>query len=270
MKINVITGILGVLLMSCGNNDKATTPKETVPNFQNQGHKLVYTMVQKVGDYDQLLNKKNVIYTYTYQTPDGKTDIATEKYIFKGELSYGAYHQHERTLPQLPGLMEQGYDGNQFWLKHNGEVLSDEGLMKKVHFNRPTNFYWFTMMQKLLDNGLKYEYIGEKTIEGNEYDIVKITFNFNKNKATDTYQLYINKKTALIDQFLFTVAEFDVIETPYLMTLEYENIDGILIPTKRKYNKSTWSADVTDAPWTKVTWSDIKFNNSLTEENFKK
>ncbi|WP_432411743.1 hypothetical protein [Rasiella sp. SM2506] len=270
MKINIAAGILSILLMSCGNNDKVNSQKETAPNFQNKGHELVHTMAQKVGTYDKLLEKNDVTYTYTYQTPDGKTDVATEKYLFKDELSYGAYTQHERTLPQLQGLIEQGYNGTEFWLKHNEAILTDEDFIKKVQFNRPTNFYWFTMMQKLLDTGLKYEYIGEEIIKGNDYDIVKVTFDSNENKATDTYQLYINKKTALVDQFLFTVADFNIIDTPNLMKLEYETIDGFLLPTKRKYKKSTWNADETDAPWILVNWSDIKFNNSFTKEDFEK
>ena len=270
MKINIFSGILSLLLMSCGNNDKAKPQVEPAQVFQNKGHELVYNMIQKVGNYNKLLEKKDVVYTYTYQTPDGAKDVATEKYIFNGELSYGAYNQHERTLSQLEGLMEQGYDGNEFWLKHNGKVLTDEDLMTRVYFNRPTNFYWFTMMQKLLDAGIKYEFLGEKTIDANDYNIVKISFNFDDDKPTDTYQLYINKKTALVDQFLFTVADFGVMETPYLMTLDYEHIDGLLLPTKRKYKQSSWNADVTDAPWILVTWTNIKFQNKLTEQDFKK
>ncbi|MEM5565544.1 hypothetical protein WNY78_10530 [Psychroserpens sp. AS72] len=270
MKTNIITGLLSVLLLSCGTNDKAKVEKEPVQDFQNKGHELVYNMVQNVGNYKTLQEKKNVVYTYTYQTPDGKKDVSTEKYIFNGELSYGAYKQHERTLPQLEGLMEQGYDGNEFWLKHNGEILTDEELMPRVQFNRPTNFYWFTMMQKLLDDGLIYEYIGETTIENNNYDIVKISFETKDNKPTDIYQLYINKNTALVDQFLFTVADFGVMDTPFLMELDYETIDGLLIPTHRKYKKSTWNADVSNDPWIMVTWNDIKFNTDVTKDNFKK
>ena len=270
MKITTLTGILSLLLLSCGNNDKAKSQKEIVKDYQNKGHELVYNMVQKVGSYNTLLKKKNVVYTYTYQTPDTKTDISTEKYIFNGELSYGSYNQHERTLPQLEGLMEQGYDGNEYWLKHNGNILTDKDLMARVRFNRPTNFYWFTMMQKLLDDGLKYEYLGKKIINKNDYDIVKVSFDLNENKPTDIYQLYINKKTNLVDQFLFTVADFGVIDTPFLMELKYETIGGLLIPTIRKYKKSNWNADVTNDPWIKVTWTDIKFNTNLTKEDFKK
>ncbi|NRT15838.1 hypothetical protein HNP99_002198 [Flavobacterium sp. 28A] len=277
MKIKLLTSVLlGLSLVAC-KNDKQTATSETqtdsvkivAPKFENKGQELVYTMVQKVGDLSQLYDKKDVVYTYTYQTPDGKTDITTEKYIFDGQLSYGAYKKHERTLPDLSGLIEQGYDGNEFWLKNDGKSLTDEKLLKMVAFNRPTNFYWFTMMQKLLDPGINYEYLNEKTIDSVNYDVVKITFESTDGKPKDIYQLYLNKETHLVDQFLFTVADFGKID-PLLMKLEYETIDGLMIPTKRKYKASNWDAKVTDEPWIQVNWTDIKFNNGLKKSDFKK
>jgi hypothetical protein len=265
MKIKFLSiAVLTFLFASCINSQK----KNSIPNFENKGHELIYKMAEKVGNYQKLAAKKDVVYTYTYQTPDGKTDIATEKYIFNGELSYAAYTQHERTYPQLNGLVEQSYDGETFWLKNAGEYLTDESMMKRVKFSRPTNFYWFTMMQKLLDPGLIYEHLGEQKKENNTYDIVKVSFNSTDDKPTDIYQLYINQETSLVDYFLFTVVDFGV-NTPNLMVLEYEKIDGFLIPTKRKYKKSNWEADVTEEPWINVTWSDIKFNNGLSKDDFR-
>ncbi len=269
--------ILSFLLFSCNNKPKQETQEETeehtqeetLQSLQNKGHELIYNMSKKVGDYKTLMDKKDVTYTYSYQTPDGKSDISTEKYIFDGELSYGLYKKHERTFPDLVGSFEQGYDGNNFWLKHKGEIIKDSVRLKRVAFNRPTNFYWFTMFQKLLDPGLNYEYLGDELINNISYDVVKVTFNSIDKTPTDIYQLYINKKTSLVDQFLFTVADFGVVETPYLMTLKYETIDGILIPTQRQYKKSTWNADVSEEPWIYVTWSNIKFQNDLNKDLFK-
>lgn len=258
------------LLYSCGEKTTQDTNTNQPPSFENKGHELVYHMVKKVGDYQTLASKKDVTYTYTYTTPDGKSDISTEKYIFDGELSYGLYQQHERTLPELNGSIEQGYDGQTFWLKHNGKLLTDTTALKRVAFNRPTNFYWFAMFQKLLDPGLHYEFIGEQSIESNSYNVVKITFDQVGDKVTDTYQLYVNKKTNLVDQFLFTVADFGVIEEPYLMQLAYEPVADMLIPTKRKYKPSDWNATVTDAPWITVNWTNIQFDNGLEIADFKK
>jgi hypothetical protein len=53
------------------------------------------------------------------------------------------------------------------------------------------------------------------------------------------------------------------------MKMQYEEIDEILIPTKRRYAKSNWKAKFDDdVKWTYVTWSNIKFNNSLKREEF--
>ncbi|WP_179349566.1 DUF6503 family protein [Winogradskyella pacifica] len=278
MRLHLTTSILLIsLLVSCKNenqvkpeNKTSTVEQEQAPKFQNKGHELVFNMVQNVGNYEKLSQLKDVVYTYTYQTPDGKTDSSTEKYIFDGELSYGAYNTHERTLANLEGVIEQGYDGNAYWLKHNGDVLTNEDYLKRVAFNRPTNFYWFTMFQKLLDPGVNYEFIEEKTIDSKTYDVVKVSFDSKNDKPTDIYQLYINKDTNLVDQFLFTVADFGKMETPNLMVLDYEEVDGLLMPTKRKYKLSTWNADVDDKPWIIVSWTNIKFNTNLTKDDFKK
>lgn len=261
-----IVAIVIVILSSC----QSFITEADDPNFQNEGHKLVYEMVQNVGNYEKLRSKKDVVYTYTYQTPNGETDISTEKYIFDGERSYGKYLKHERTLASLEGVMEQGYDGEKFWLKIDGEVQKGKKALKQVAFNRPTNFYWFTMFQKLLDPGLRYELLEEKIIGQRAYDVVQVGFESKDGKPKDVYQLYINRETKLVDQFLFTVADFGKMDIPNLMLLEYETIDGIMIPTNRKYKQSTWDAAVNDNPWVTVKWSDINFDNGLTYELFSK
>jgi len=263
-KLGQITLIIFAIIttISCG-DQKATIPT-------SKGGKLVSKMVDKVGRMDKLLAKKDVAYTYTYTVPGGKADISHEKYIFDGELSYGMYVQHQRTLPDLKGIVEQGYDGNEYWLKANGVEVKDEKALKKVAFSRPTNYYWFTMMQKLLDPGLKYTHVGETKLKNMDYDIVKVEFESKGDKPTDIYQLYINKETNLVDQFLFTVADFGVMDEPKLMVVEYEKVENLYIPTKRKYKSSTWNADVSKDPWITVEWSDIKFDNNLKKETFKK
>lgn len=236
----------------------------------DKAYDIVKKMIKKVGSYEDLHKKKDVQYLYTYTTPDGKYDQSIEKYIFDGELSYGRYTTHQRTFPDLSGEIEQGYNGSEYWLKHNGVVVNDAERLKRVAFNRPTNFYWFAMLQKLDDSGLIYEHKGETIVDNYTYDIVKVSFDTPDDQPSDIYQLYINKKTNLVDHFLFTVVDFNVIEEPFLMVLDYEKIDGIHIPTTRKYKKSTWDAHETVDPWITVNWTNITFDNNLKKENFDK
>lgn len=269
MKQVLVLFVASLFIISCNNKKQEDNSKNKtqLTSFENKGHQLVYDMIAKVGNFEKLLNKKDVTYKYTYTTPDGKSDVSIEKYIFHGEYSYGKYIKHERTLADLDGVIEQGYNGESYWLKQNGEAITNEKQLKRVAFNRPTNFYWFAMMQKLLDPGLNYEHLGQKTINNKIYDIVKITFLSTDKKPTDIYQLYINQESSLVDQFLFTVADFGIMK-PKLMTLEYEEIEGMLIPSKRKYKNSNWDAELTEEPWILVNWDDIKFNTGITKKEF--
>ena len=259
--------IFSTLLTACGNKEAKT--KETTktievqkPEFQNKGHELVYKMTQETGSYKDLLNLKDIVFNYTYRTPDQKEDVSIESYIFNGELSHGTYLKHERTLPNLKGKMQQGYNGKDFWVKIDGQEITDSSAIESVTFTRKTNFYWFAMMQKLLDPGIKYEYLGQNTIDDKLYNIVKITFNTADDVASDTYQLYINPETHLVDQFLFTVVSKNVTD-PILMRVNYENVEGILLTTYRKYTKSDWDANVLKDAWVEEISKDIKFNQNL-------
>jgi hypothetical protein len=263
----VIAIIFSTLLTACGNKKVKSeeTSKKTevqVPKFKNKGHELVYKMTQITGSYKDLLNLKDIVFNYTYRTPDKKEDISIESYIFEGEQSYGTYLKHERTLPNLKGKMEQGFDGKGFWLKIDEKKVTDPKAIESVTFTRKTNFYWFAMMQKLLDPNINYEYLGQKNVLDKTYDVVKVTFESKNDTATDIYQLYINPKTHLVDQFLFTVVSKNV-TNPILMRVTYENVNGILLTTYRKYTKSNWDANVIKDVWVEEITKDIKFNQKL-------
>lgn len=261
-----------MFLTACVNKEAkikeaSKTVEVQLPKFKNKGHELVYKMTQETGSYKDLLNLKDIVFHYTYRTPDQKEDISIESYIFNGELSHGTYLKHERTLPNLKGKMEQAYNGKDFWLKIDGQNVNDSSAIASVAFTRKTNFYWFAMMQKLLDPGINYEYMGKVNTNSKLYDVVKITFNIDEDVASDTYQLYINPETHLVDQFLFTVVSKNVTD-PLLMRVEYEKIDKVLIPTYRKYTKSDWEANVLKDVWIEEITKDIKFNQNLDKSLF--
>jgi len=64
------------------------------------------------------------------------------------------------------------------------------------------------------------------------------------------------------------VADYGVMDTPFLMKLNYQDVDGLLIPVQRRYKKSTWNAAEDDSDWIKANWSNIKFDNGLSVEDF--
>ncbi|NIP30073.1 MAG: hypothetical protein GTN59_05765, partial [Candidatus Dadabacteria bacterium] len=225
---------------------------------------LIQKMTDKTGTYEKLLHLRDVQYKYT--TTDSKTgaeEVSIERYIFDGELSWARFIKHElHVFPDKKGEVIQGYNGKESWVTLDGQLVEDPAAIKLADFLRKTNFYWFSMMQKLLDPGIIYTYGGKKTVNGIDYDTVKIEFESGVGDVSDTYLLYINRNTNLIDQFLFTVMNFNITE-PYLMKLEYEEVNGLLLPAKRKLTKSNWNGDILEDSWTHEIMTEIKFNNNF-------
>ena len=271
--------VFAVLFMAfaCGNPKQTettstepeveTTPVEEVET--NEGKALVKEMVAAIGGVEALYAKKDVEYTYTYNVPaEGKKDVSKERYVFDGELSWAAYETHEKFVsPGYEGTVYQGYDGKNFWVKHDDEVMEDEQMNGLSSFMRKTNYYWFNMMFKLLDPGLVYEYKGTKEVDSVNYEIVRVTFEENVGVAQDIYELYINPETKLVDQFLFTVQAFGVTD-PLLMKVKYEEVDGLMLTTYRKYAPANWEGEVIQEAWAEEISEDVKFNNGFTTDQF--
>jgi len=234
---------------------------------------LIKKMVQSLGPAKKWRSLKDVEYTYIYRdrsSGEAKEDISLERYIFDGELSWAKYTKRQaHVLPDQSGDLVQGFDGREAWTTLNGQLLTDPQTLKMAKFLRKTNYYWFAMMSKLLDPGLLYSYEGTRTVGDVEYDLVKINFEVGVGDVSDTYLLYINPRTHLVDQFLFTVMDFGM-TTPFLMKVEYEEVAGVKLPAKRKYVASNWAGEVLKDQWSEEMMTDIKFNNGFSKTMFKK
>lgn len=262
--------MISVCVISCTTQEPIYQPIVLKENFQNKGHKLIYETVEKVGNFELLrYDKKDVIATYKLDKPEGKSDISLEKYIFEGELSYGKYYRHDYTMPNLAGEIIQANDGEQVWMSHNQVTLNSPSVINEASSDRANNFYWFTVLHKLLDPDLFYNYLGTKTIDSNKYDVVEVMLDPERIKSTNQYHVYINKKTGLVDQLVYDSESLGEEYGPRLIQLEYESIDGVYLPNKRRYKKSNWDADIDDSPWTYETWSEVSFENELTKEDFR-
>jgi len=228
-------------------------------------NQLVAEMVETLGGKQTFYNLKNVTYDYAYTNPNGGKLRGKETYVFDGELSLGIYSEH--SLLGSMGKIIEGYDGTNAWVKINGTASSDKKANGVARFLRKTNYYWFTMFFKLQDEGVNLEHLGNKKVEGHAYDLVKVTFGNTIGDAQDTYILYINKRTKLVDQFLFNVVANNSMD-PRLMKVRYETIDGIKIATERSYIDANWDGDVIGEKWTTTYWSNIRFNTKIDSKMF--
>ena len=229
---------------------------------------IIQQTVDAVGGKGNFYAQKDVTYTIHYRTPPGENAIefkGKETYNFNGELSHGNYELHSIT-----GVGEEGYDGHEFWAKKGGVVVENEQIKGVARFLRKTNYYWFSMFFKLQDDGVVHEKIEDRTVDGHSYYCIKMTFEGNVGDSQDTYILYVNKETKLIDRFLFNITGFGITE-PNMMSFDgWETINGVKIPTARKYIKADWEGNILEKSYTYTNWTNIKFNTSVENSIFSK
>ena len=230
---------------------------------------LVDALIAVNGGYKKLAAKKDVQFTYIYDNMDAGKDVSTERHIFNGEHSWGSYTEHKRNvLPDKEGLAVQSLVYGKPALSLDGVEVTDEKAIWGTVFLRKVNFYWFTMMYKLKDPGTNYKYLGTEDVDGITYDKVSLRYNADvtKKEKNDEYILYFNPDTHLIDQFYFSLPDWDINDPILKMTLEYEMIDGMHISTVRKsYGPDEKGEYHQNGVYT---FKDIKFNNGFTPDDF--
>ncbi len=229
---------------------------------------LIKKVVAKTGNYDLLKSLKDVAFEYTfYSTKTNKKDISVERYIFDGEVSWGQYKTHQYfVFPNTTETVTQFYDGSgQTTVKLGNKNVTDLKVLKSTTFLRKANFYWFTMMPKLLDEGITYELLPNRTHNTIKYNVVKIGFNQGVGEVQDDFILYINPKTFLVDRFLFTVKGF--IPGVLLMEAEYDTVNGYTFMAKRKViSGAQWDGSITGDVLFEQTSTNVRFTNGFTKD----
>lgn len=233
---------------------------------------LVQEMVAAMGGLERWRALKDLEYTYTYRNPaTGKQDVSLERYVYDGELSWARYMEHTQGLmPEQEGEVVQAFDGETPWQTYERELMTDPKIADQVIFRRKTNFYWLNMMYKLLDPGTNYTLLEDQEKNGTIYRRVKVTFGEDVGDAQDTYLLYINPDTKLVDYFLFTVMAYDR-TAPLFTEVKYGEVDGLKFPVERRYAPADWEGNVSEgANWIEALSSDIKLNTGIDREIFRK
>jgi len=231
---------------------------------------LIKKMMKVTGDYDKLRSKKDVRFDYIYDNFDKGKDISEEKLIFDGEQSWASYTQHDRNvLPGQDGIAQQSLINGKPQLTLNGKFITDEKAIGATVFIREVNPFWFSMIYKLEDNGTNFSYVGTENVDGINYEKVSLKYDndVTKKPADDEYILYFNPKTHMIDLFYFSLPAFGVNDPILKMTMSYEKISGIYVPTVRKSygpNPKTGKYELGGT----YTFKNVKFGNGFKAEDF--
>ena len=230
--------------------------------------KLIKKMEKAMGGWNKLYKLKDVQFAYNYEYPgQNKKDHSIEKYIFEGEHSWAKYDVHQiNVMPEAGGEVIQSYVNHKAYMSHDGKMMTDDASIGLSQFLRKANYYWFTMMYKLSDPGVELSMMDTETVNGINYQKVRVHFNAKTvgKEVNDAYVLYINPKTKLVDQFLFSLPARGVNQPVILMTVKYQTINGVKVPAKRAVYQPGADGKLSTTPNLVQTSSNIKFNNGFT------
>ncbi len=238
---------------------------------QKDPKEIIAAAQEAQGGWDKLYGANDIEFTYDYHYPQADIkDLSTERYIFEDEQSWAKYTVHQvNVIKDQPGDVIQYYDGQQAQVSLEGEEMTDPAAIGGAEFLRRANYFWLVMTHKLLDEGTIHEYTGAETVDGTAYDVVKVTYDSEKTgkPQNDSYILYVNPETKLIDRFFFSLPAMGVNEPVILMELTYEDFDGIKLPTKRLIYQPGEDGTLPEEPSLVQTLSDVKLDNDFTAEN---
>lgn len=277
MKKNIYSNALIVLsiitITSCTNTPQKeeqvkTEPVKEITYTTDDPKSIIKAVEMSCGSWNKLWEQKDVEFSYSYKYADGKEDFSVERYVFDTEQSWAKYTKHDiNVMPGTEGDVIQYYDGESAYIKQNDEMLDNQEAIGGTHFLRKANYFWFVMMFKLDNPGVNYEYLGAEELNGVNYDKVNVSYDASVTgkEQNDTYILYVNSETKMVDQFYFSLPAFGVNEPLIRMELKYEEINGLKIASTRNIFMPS-EAGYSEAPNLVQTSTNVKFNNSFTEE----
>ena len=110
-------------------------------------------------------------------------------------------------------------------------------LLELAHYRFRNETYWLLMPWKMMDPGAYREYAGEEVIDGNTYDVVRITFDKSKGLAGDQFWAYINRETGMMDRFAYYLENFkgksSLKDASVWLWKEWELFGGIKLARER-------------------------------------
>lgn len=117
----------------------------------------------------------------------------------------------------------------------DGQPVSAEEKQKWLDFGYGrfiNDGYWFYMPFKWKDPGVSLKYEGEEQIEGQAYDVVRLTYDNVGLTPDDIFWGYVNKQTRLMDQWAYVLKGRQVPRT-FMKWSDWREYGGVQLSADR-------------------------------------
>ncbi len=138
-----------------------------------------------------------------------------------------------RSTNSVKGKYTLGNDGDKVWVSPHRDSFPGQS----VRFMNNLFFYFVALPYVLADPGVVYEDLGEKTVNGKKYAVLKTSFKAGVGDAPgDQYVLYADAETHVIDFINYSVTYFNPANSEKYSALqfEWEDVNGLKFPSVAK------------------------------------
>ena len=239
-KVNPIIIIaIGLIAASCGSNATKTeevSTEETIPTYNANMPESLKKGIEAIGGID----KWN---SYGQLSFDLKSSWSEDHQMI--DLK-------NRNVLLTSDKYTVGYDGSEVWVTPSLDSIGN------ARFYSSLFFYFLSIPYVLNDDGIIYEDLGEKVIQGKTYHAVKVTYNEGVGDAhEDQYIVHFNPETNEMEWLLYTVTYGgrENVSFNALNYLDWVDVNGLKMPTRLQGYR--YQADTVGEPRYEATFSNL-------------
>ena len=221
----------------------------------------VLRAINAMGGLEAWYGNGPLYYRFNYQPLDDGTPRDT--YITNDYRRSRAVHQLASDT-----TVRYGFDGTDAWSPKGEKV---EGMSPR--FWALTPYYFVGLPFVLADEGINFEELPATEMDGNTYDMVRVTYEQGTGDASgDFYVLYLNQETGMLDALRYVVSypgffpDGGTTPEKLMKHTGKTKVDGVTLPTG--YTTYMWNDGDVSEPVTDISVTDYAFRPELSVDYF--
>lgn len=201
----------------------------------NEGGQILLRAIEAHGGLDTWYNTPTSSYTWEYSNVD--MNFRFKSHLVADNRTRQVYHDllEVGTVDEM-----QPVDGAFAWDGEKAWIHPDTLSQPNPRFWATTGYYFESIPFILSDPGLQYERLPDEELDGEMYDLVRVSYDSGVGDSPgDMYLLYVDKETSVVRAIRYTVtygmSKDDAVARDQRETLFYYNdyttVDGLTVAT---------------------------------------
>ncbi len=174
--------------------DTPATPGDAAP--------ILRSMRDAMGGADHWQAARYLRFDWAVER-DGK-EVVRVKHLWDRSTGHYRVEWKNKEGHQVQSLFDINSHAGRTWIDGTAVASADSAAnMEKAYARYINDSYWLLMPWKLDDPGANVESLGRRTVDGQEFDVLHITFNKVGLTPGDQYWAFVDRKTHMMARWAY-------------------------------------------------------------------